>query len=66
MSSSIRRCSRAEGTLHLAEATVRRLEPGEEHYNPKVLYRGRKQATSEATLSAAESGKLLAHGMAPA
>jgi acyl-coenzyme A thioesterase PaaI-like protein len=39
-------------------------KPGEEHYNPKVLYRGRKQATSEATLSAAESGKLLAHGMA--
>jgi uncharacterized protein (TIGR00369 family) len=30
----------------------------------KVLYRGRKQATSEATLTAAESGKLLAHGSA--
>jgi uncharacterized protein (TIGR00369 family) len=29
-----------------------------------VLYRGRKQATSEATLTAAESGKLLAHGTA--
>ena len=27
-----------------------------------VLYRGRKQATSEATLKAADSGKLLAHG----
>ena len=27
-----------------------------------VLYRGRKQATSEASLTAAESGKLLAHG----
>ena len=27
-----------------------------------VLYRGRKQATAEATLTAAESGKLLAHG----
>lgn len=30
----------------------------------KVLYRGRKQATAEATLTAAESGKLLAHGQA--
>ena len=30
----------------------------------KVLYRGRRQATSEATLKAAESGKLLAHGTA--
>jgi uncharacterized protein (TIGR00369 family) len=30
----------------------------------RVLYRGRKQATSEATLTAAESGKLLAHGTA--
>jgi uncharacterized protein (TIGR00369 family) len=29
-----------------------------------VLYRGRKQATSEATLTAAESGKLLASGTA--
>ena len=29
-----------------------------------VLYRGRKQATSEARLTAAESGKLLAHGTA--
>jgi uncharacterized protein (TIGR00369 family) len=29
-----------------------------------VLYRGRKQATAEATLKAAESGKLLAHGVA--
>ncbi len=29
-----------------------------------VLYRGRKQATSEATLSAAGDGRLLAHGMA--
>ena len=29
-----------------------------------VLYRGRKQATSEATLTAADSGKLLAHGVA--
>ncbi len=29
-----------------------------------VLYRGRKQATSEATLTAAESGKLIAHGIA--
>jgi uncharacterized protein (TIGR00369 family) len=29
-----------------------------------VLYRGRKQATSEARLTAAESGKLLAHGSA--
>jgi uncharacterized protein (TIGR00369 family) len=28
----------------------------------KVLYRGRKQATAEATLTAADSGKLLAHG----
>jgi uncharacterized protein (TIGR00369 family) len=28
----------------------------------KVLYRGRKQATAEAQLTAAESGKLLAHG----
>jgi uncharacterized protein (TIGR00369 family) len=27
-----------------------------------VLYRGRRQATSEATLTAADSGKLLAHG----
>jgi len=27
-----------------------------------VLYRGRKQATAEANLTAAESGKLLAHG----
>jgi uncharacterized protein (TIGR00369 family) len=30
----------------------------------RVLYRGRKQATSEATLTAAETGKLLAHGSA--
>lgn len=30
----------------------------------RVLYRGRKQATAEATLTAAESGKLLAHGSA--
>jgi len=30
----------------------------------EVLYRGRRQATSEATLSAADSGKLLAHGTA--
>jgi uncharacterized protein (TIGR00369 family) len=29
-----------------------------------VLYRGRKQATAEANLTAAESGKLLAHGIA--
>ena len=29
-----------------------------------VLYRGRRQATSEATLTAADSGKLLAHGSA--
>ena len=29
-----------------------------------VLYRGRKQATAEATLTAAESGKLLASGTA--
>jgi uncharacterized protein (TIGR00369 family) len=29
-----------------------------------VLYRGRKQATSEAKLTAADSGKLLAHGVA--
>jgi uncharacterized protein (TIGR00369 family) len=29
-----------------------------------VLYRGRRQATSEANLTAAESGKLLAHGVA--
>jgi uncharacterized protein (TIGR00369 family) len=29
-----------------------------------VLYRGRKQATSEASLVAADSGKLLAHGVA--
>jgi uncharacterized protein (TIGR00369 family) len=29
-----------------------------------VLYRGRRQATAEATLTAAESGKLLAHGQA--
>jgi uncharacterized protein (TIGR00369 family) len=30
----------------------------------KVLFRGRRQATSEATLKAADSGKLLAHGSA--
>jgi uncharacterized protein (TIGR00369 family) len=30
----------------------------------RVLYRGRKQATSEANLTAADSGKLLAHGTA--
>jgi uncharacterized protein (TIGR00369 family) len=29
-----------------------------------VLYRGRRQATAEANLTAAESGKLLAHGVA--
>jgi uncharacterized protein (TIGR00369 family) len=29
-----------------------------------VLYRGRKQATCEANLTAADSGKLLAHGVA--
>jgi hypothetical protein len=49
-------------------------DPGEEHYNPRhrprqlgeanVLYRGRKQATAEASLTAAENGKLLAHGVA--
>jgi uncharacterized protein (TIGR00369 family) len=30
----------------------------------EVLYRGRRQATSEARLTAADSGKLLAHGTA--
>jgi uncharacterized protein (TIGR00369 family) len=30
----------------------------------RVLHRGRKQATAEATLKAADSGKLLAHGQA--
>jgi len=30
----------------------------------KVLYRGRKQATADANLTAADSGKLLAHGVA--
>jgi uncharacterized protein (TIGR00369 family) len=30
----------------------------------RVLYRGRKQATAEANLTAADSGKLLAHGVA--
>jgi uncharacterized protein (TIGR00369 family) len=30
----------------------------------KVVYRGRRQATAEANLTAAESGKLLAHGTA--
>ena len=30
----------------------------------KVIYRGRRQATAEANLTAAESGKLLAHGQA--
>ena len=30
----------------------------------EVVYRGRKQATAEARLTAAESGKLLAHGQA--
>lgn len=30
----------------------------------KVLYRGRKQATAEARLTAAEGGKLIAHGIA--
>jgi len=30
----------------------------------KVIYRGRKQATAEASLTAADSGKLLAHGVA--
>jgi uncharacterized protein (TIGR00369 family) len=30
----------------------------------KVLYRGRRQATAEANLTAADSGKLLAHGVA--
>jgi uncharacterized protein (TIGR00369 family) len=30
----------------------------------EVLYRGRRQATSEASLTAADSGKLLAHGTA--
>ena len=29
-----------------------------------VVYRGRRQATAEATMTAAESGKLLAHGIA--
>ena len=29
-----------------------------------VVYRGRRQATSEANLTAADSGKLLAHGVA--
>jgi uncharacterized protein (TIGR00369 family) len=30
----------------------------------RVLYRGRRQATAEAKMTAAESGKLLAHGVA--
>jgi len=30
----------------------------------KVIYRGRRQATGEASLTAADSGKLLAHGVA--
>jgi acyl-coenzyme A thioesterase PaaI-like protein len=30
----------------------------------EVLYRGRRQATSESSLTAADSGKLLAHGTA--
>lgn len=30
----------------------------------RVLYRGRRQATAEANLTAADSGKLLAHGVA--
>ena len=30
----------------------------------KVVYRGRRQATAEANLTAADSGKLLAHGIA--
>ena len=30
----------------------------------KVIYRGRRQATAEARLTAADSGKLLAHGIA--
>jgi uncharacterized protein (TIGR00369 family) len=30
----------------------------------RVLYRGRKQATADASLTAAEGGKLLAHGIA--
>ena len=30
----------------------------------RVLYRGRKQATADANLTAADSGKLLAHGIA--
>jgi acyl-coenzyme A thioesterase PaaI-like protein len=48
-------------------------EPGEEHYSPigvvhggcaaTVLYRGRKQATAEARLTAAAADKLLAHGV---
>ena len=51
-------------------------EPGEEHYNPigaeiervraagEVLYRGRRQATAQAQVTDAATGKLLAHGTA--
>jgi uncharacterized protein (TIGR00369 family) len=38
------------------------LDTGRVLCTANVLYRGRKQATAEATLVAADSGKLLAHG----
>jgi uncharacterized protein (TIGR00369 family) len=37
-------------------------DTGRVHCEATVLYRGRKQATAEATLTAADSGKLLASG----
>jgi len=34
------------------------------HGEANVVYRGRRQATAEANLTVADSGKLLAHGVA--
>ncbi|HEY5815789.1 MAG TPA: hypothetical protein VIS95_05555 [Solirubrobacterales bacterium] len=46
-------------------AVTLRMGPiGVVHGEANVLYRGRRQATAEAYLTAADSGKLLAHGVA--
>jgi hypothetical protein len=47
-----------------AGATMTGMEYMRAVVEAKVLYRGRRQATSEASLTAADSGKLLAHGVA--
>ena len=55
--------------LHLAGLEAKYVRPitrdtGRVLCEANVLYRGRRQATAEANLTAADSGKLLAHGVA--